>query len=442
MNQIIVCKYGGSSTASPESLELKRRITKDDSRRKVIILSAHGKLGDEKKDTDLLIDLARTKDNSIIDRIINKARKIYSQIPRARFDEMQDDLFRRTRQELSGPALEDSVKSFGEYMCARLSAETLGYEFVDPKDLFLVSHDFGKGQILPNSEEMIRSRLSGKKGPLIIPGFYGFTENGDTVTLSRGGSDLTGAYIAAALDACLYENFTDTEGIFAADPKLVDKPRKIEKITFAEIRDLAYSGFSVFHEEAMKPLGKKGIPVHVRNTFTYPSQGTLIVPDRICSTDRPIVGVAYKESFCSLDIDFFGLNESIGSGRKILSVFEQRKIPVEYLTTGIDDISVIVNSKYFEGDFNRIDGVLSELRDVLGEDSNIFLQQNLGSLVVAGKGLKGKRGISADIQTTLAEAGVNIRFISQGPLERSIVYGIESSDGRKAVNVLYDKYLK
>ncbi len=442
MNKIIVCKYGGSSTTSPESLEIKRNITSDDPRRQIIVLSAHGELDGEKKDTDLLTALARTKDMSIIERIMNKARKIYTEIPVQRFRELEDDLVKRLRQELPEAALEDLVKAFGEHMCAKLSSETLGYEYVDPKDLFLVSGDFGRGKIVQKSQEMIRSRLLGRRGPFVVPGFYGFTENENVITLSRGGSDLTGAYLAAALDAGVYENFTDTEGILAASPRIVSNPKKIEEITFAEIRDLAYSGFSIFHEEAMKPLSAKGIPVHVRNTFTYPSQGTFIVSDRISSPEMPIVGVAYKDGFCSFDIDFFGLNDSVGVGRKILEIFERRNTPVEYLTTGIDDMSVIVNISYFSRNSYNASEVLSELRSILGEDANISLQQDLGSLVVAGKGLRGRRGISGEIQSLLADTGVNIRFISQGPLERSIVYGIQSTDGKKAVNALYDRYLK
>lgn len=180
----------------------------------------------------------------------------------------------------------------------------------------------------------------------------------------------------------------------------------------------------------------------IRNTFTYPAEGTYIVHDRLTEQNQPIAGVAYSGGLCSFDAAIFGLNNMRGVGRKILQTFEEEGMSVEFITTGIDDISVILKEEQLAGNPNRIGIITDKLYALIGQDAAIRFQEHLGSLVVAGKGLKGKKGISANIQTTLAEADINIKFISQGPLERCIIYGIEHSDGKKAVNAIYDKYIR
>jgi aspartate kinase len=446
MDEVIVSKYGGSSCASYEDVQLRKRITSDDSRRQILVVSAHGikpkDKGREEKDTNLLIELARTKERTYVDKIMQRAKSIYPQVSENEFSNLKSELEFRVNQCLEEDAYMDSIKAFGEYSSAFLSARAYGFEFVDPRELFVFSDDFGGAKILDESEDMIVKRLGGKKGPFVVPGFYGYTKDGMVATLSRGGSDLTGSYIANALGALIYENFTDTNGISRASPVFVEKSKKIDEMTYEEIRDLAYSGFSVFHQEAMVPVARGNIPVHLRSFDAYPERGTYIVSDRFVEEDKPIVGVAYKEGFCSFDISSFGLNEMVGAGRKILGVFEEQKIPIEHITTGIDDMSVILRKEKLGSNKKDIGLLIRRLKSVLNNGSEVSFQQNLGGLVVAGKGLRGNKGISARVQQTLADSNVNIRFITQGPLERCIIYGIDERDAGVAVNSVYDSYLK
>lgn len=325
-------------------------------------------------------------------------------------------------------------------MCARLLADELNAEYVDPAELLRVSPDFGDAKIMPESENMIRNRLSGNR-TYIVPGFYGYTKDGLIATFSRGGSDLTGAYMAASLKARVYENFTDQIGVLSADPKIVENPKKIEEITFKEIRDLAYSGFGVFHQAAMHPVAKRRVPVHIRSTFEYPAVGTFVVSDRISNNEKPIIGVAYRNGFCAFNIEKEGLNEMIGISRDILSVFADRGISYEFTPMGIDDFSVIIRQEQLKGN-NTIDSVADDIFSRIREDSSVEFQDNLGILVVAGKGLRGHKGISAKIELALADSGVNILFKSQGAKERCIIWGIDNRDGRTAVNAVYDKFLR
>jgi aspartate kinase len=436
MTGIIVSKYGGSSITRHEDVKRINKITEDDSHRQVIVVSAPRGV------TDMLIRLAKNKSPSLVEEIIDRYRRLSKSVSADVFNYFSIQLQQRVEQPLEKAKYLDSLKAFGEETCARFVAEEIGAQFVDAKELFLVSKDYGNAKILPQSEGMIKKRLANKKGVFVIPGFYGYTTQGDIATFSRGGSDLSGAYIAASLDAELYENFTDTDGIYAASPEIVKDPKKVDIITFDEIRDLAYSGFKVLHEEAMNPVGRKRIPVHVRNTFNYPSKGTYVVHDRLSDPDKPIVGVAYKDGFCSFDVATFGMNDRVGVGRQMLQVFEEKGIPIEFITTGIDDLSVIFREDELKKSPDSINDIVNKLYSVMGEDSLVDFQEHLGSLVVAGKGLKGRKGVSANIQLTLAEADVNIRFISQGPLERCIIYGINGSDSKRAVNAVYDKYLR
>ncbi len=453
MDSIIVSKYGGSSTTCYGDVLKKKEITEDDPRRKIIVLSAHGGGKNyNEKDTDSLIKLAKTKDISLIGKIIGRGKKIYPKIADEVFTKLRKNLERRVNQDrLPSGAYEDSIKSFGEYFCAYLTAKTLGYEFVDPRNLFLVTNDFGKAKILPESETMIQKRLSNKKGPFVIPGFYGYTKDGMIATLDRGGSDLTGSYIAAVLGAEEYENFTDKKGVLAANPDIIKNPKVIREMTFGEMSDLAYSGFDIFKKSAIGPLIVGGVPLHVRSTFDYPEKGTYIVSDRVSNPEKPIVGIAYKGGFCGFNIWAFGLNEQMGIEAKILQFFADKKISVEGSPTGIDDIGIIFRKEDLNDEANNVGSIKRELQSLIDEsmkigfykraEKSIEFYDGLGNLVISGKGLKGNRGISAKIQSTLDHAGVNIMSIMQGPLERCIIYGIDERDKDKAVNAIYKKYI-
>lgn len=444
MEELIVCKFGGSSITNKEDVERIKRISDDDRRRRILVVSAPGKRNDnDRKVTDLLISLAEemraparnSKTNQTADEIVSRYHALTSKTTL----DLNGELLRRTKQDLSGGMYLDSMKSFGEEACAKVVAEALDAEYVDPKDLFVVTPDFGNARILPPSEQLIQKRLSSLERLCVVPGFYGYTEDGQIATFSRGGSDLTGAYIAAVLAASFYENYSDIPGILAADPRMVPNPKKIETLTFKEMRDLAYLG-SKLHPEAIAPCAKKGIPIHIRETAGYPAEGTYVVQERMSDPHCPIVGVAYQGGFSSFDIVQFGLNEEVGVLRRILQVFEDRKISVEYVPGAIDDISIIARDDHLRK--QSITSIISQVQSAVGHGTEVTFKEHLGCLVVAGKGLRGNKGISASIQLTLADAGVNIIFISQGSEERCIIYGIHDIDHKKAVSAVYDKYLR
>jgi aspartate kinase len=450
MSGLKVCKFGGSSITNREDVSNIARILSDDTSRRIVVLSAPGiPIQNEgksyRKVTDMLIALAKSPDPALVGEIMERYQNIAS---KSSVQELESIINKRLRSGDEAPSYLDSIKAFGEEAIARLAALELGATYIDPKEIFRVSNNYGNARILPESEKMVIERLSGTNEVYIVPGFFGYTKDGMIATFSRGGSDLTGAFIAAALKADVYENYKDTDGVFAANPKIVKNPRKIDAITYDELRDLAYSGFTVFHDEAVQPVKNRRIPVHVRNTFSYPQEGTFVLNDRLSDSKRPIVGVAYQSGFCSIDVKVTGLNKSRGTFRDIADIFANEGISIEYPTAGIDELSFIFEEKSLQGPTavgritNKIYKSLEGNEDVHMETAEILFHEHMGSLVVAGKGLRGDIGIAADVLSTLKKAYVPPSYVVMGPSQASIIIGINTNDSNRAVNAIYDAFLK
>ncbi|MFQ5531264.1 MAG: hypothetical protein ACE5ES_01470 [Candidatus Nanoarchaeia archaeon] len=438
MSEVIVSKYGGSSITSPADIERIGSITSEDSRRKVIVVSAPGKgNGYDGKITDMLIELAMGEESVLIDSIMERYAAIF---PGQDLTSARKDLTRRLEHNSNQNGKKDLVAAWGEETNARLTAERLGYGFVDAREILRVSNMFGNAQVLPESEKKIRGRLRELSKPVVIPGFYGQTKIGQIATFSRGGSDLTGAVIAAALGAVEYENFTDTP-IYAANPDIVKpvNPAIIRELTHEELRDLSYSGFHIFHPRAVKPVKDKGIPVHVRSTRMFPDEGTYVLTERIYDQEKPIVGVAYKNGFCSFSIQRDELNEERGILEKILDVFFESGFGIEHVTGAVDDVSIILKQEQLKEGY-KTSQVVQELKTVVGEGTQVNIQQDLGSIVVAGKGLKGTRGIAAKVYGVLAENRVNVVYTSQGSQERCMIIGVRDADGPIGVRALLNHF--
>lgn len=434
MDNSMVSKYGGSSVTSEDDLRRIARITCDDERRKVVVVSAPGRrsYGDAKV-TDLLISLDESNEVSLVERVMERYGALGA--PSRLVDDLRAELLTRVQQPPSEKRT-DLIKAFGEYASANVVAEQLGARFVDAADVIKVTSDFGNAKILPESEELVR-RLSLDE-VVVLPGFYGATAGGDIATFSRGGSDLTGAYVAAALGASVYENFTDS-AIKAAYP-FVKNPRTIAEVTTAEIRDLSYLGFNILHPETMYPVAMKSIPVHVRGFREYPAEGTHIVADRL-SNGRTLVGVAYQGGFCAVNVSRFGLNEERGVYRRILQAFEEEGLSVEFAPSAIDDVTVVLRNEGLDG--QRISGLFRRIKREVGEQATVRMErESLACLVAAGKGIRSDPGIAAEIQLDLLANDIPVYFMEMGSQRRCVIYGIHEQDGDQAVNLVYDRFVK
>jgi len=453
--EFIVSKFGGTSAATAESLQQIEKILSMDNRRRCVVLSAPGKAkGVTIKVTDLLIAATqKALKNEIyshdIAALTERFRSIYQ--PLGLSQERIDPIVSEIEKRLSGTKddprkFRDQVVAIGEELNARLFAEYLVLKgkkavFVSPQDARLfVTPEFGDAQPLPESSFKLASLLKKKcaESTVVFPGFYGITKEGDIATFSRGGSDLTGSILAEAIDAVEYENWTDVNGIFSANPKLIDNPEQVPALTYKEMRELSYMGFNVLHEEAVKPTMKKKIPIRLRNTFNPDNAGTLIVSQRLPS-ERDVIGIASDGGYCSFSLEKFLMNREKGFGRRLLSIFEDRGLSYEHCPSGVDNMSIILDQNQLTPE--AINAIIREIEDKLNPDE-LRTEFGIALVAVVGEGLLHKIGVLAQAAGALSKASVNIKMVNQGSSEISMIFGIDASDEKKAVDALYREFFK
>ncbi|HEY9582251.1 MAG TPA: aspartate kinase, partial [Savagea sp.] len=394
-----VCKFGGTSVASATQIKKVVDIVLSDKERKIVVVSAPGKRSsDDTKVTDLLIELAeRALNNEDTTEACANVVARYEEIAQELnvdskiIDTIREDIEKRVQASKEDEVLfMDSMKAAGEDNNAKLIAayfQSLGVEarYVSPKEGgLLVNERPARVQALPEGDEQL-AKLKDEKGIIVFPGFFGFTKNGTLRTFNRGGSDITGSLLAAATDATLYENFTDVDSVFAANPMVVDNPEAIKEMTYREMRELAYAGFSVFHDEALMPAFRKSVPVCIKNTNNPEAPGTMIVSEREKPSNRPVVGIAADDGFATLYVDKYLMNQELGFGRKLLEILEDEGISFEHTPSGIDNMSVILRTEYLtpENEKRVIERVQEEL-----QPDHVHLEKDLSMVVLVGEGMR------------------------------------------------------
>ena len=451
---IIVCKFGGSSVATSERLSQIVAILTADPRRRCVVLSAPGKApGYPVKITDALIDvvnksMANQDCSGTLQEIKRRYHAIYGplNVPGARIDAVLADLDVRlkTPRDHQGK-FRDCIVAAGEDYNCMLFAEYLNIAgipavYVSPKEAGLtVTSVFGDAQPIPE----VAIKLASLKKTccdrvVVFPGFFGYTAEGDIATFSRGGSDLTGAILAEAVDAAEYENWTDVDGIYSAHPHMVESPQQIPALSYKEMRELSYIGFNVLHEEAVKPVLRKKIPIRLRNTNNVKNTGTLIVSERLPS-ERDVIGIASGGGYCSFTLQKFLMNREKGFGRRLLSIFEDIGLSYEHCPSGVDTISVVLDQSQLKPE--TVNTIIRSIEEQL-QPEDIRTEFGIALLAVVGEGLLHKIGVLAQAATALSNAGVNIKMVNQGSSEISIVFGVDMTDEKKALNALYNEFFK
>lgn len=445
-----VCKFGGTSMASAEQFRKVADIVLADSARRIVVVSAPGKRNKpDAKVTDLLIAYAEARlkgdgAEAVEERIIERFADIVDglELGRSELDTVVAILRARGAADRSHPARYiDSLKALGEEFSARLLAAFLykeGHDFsyVDPKDAGLVlSDEPGNAQVLAESYDHLRS-LAERGGRIVFPGFFGYAKNGNLVAFPRGGSDITGAILAAAVQADVYENFTDVDNVFAADPRIVERPAAIHEMTYAEMRELSYAGFSVLHDEALQPAFNAKIPVHIRNTNNPESRGTLISLERH-NHELPVVGVAGSADFCAIFLSKYLMNREKGFGRRLLQIIEDAGLSYEHTPSGIDHISVIIKESAFTAEVEE--RVLARIREELAPDK-LLVRRGIALVMIVGDGMNQQIGIAKRTTGALADHRVNLEMINQGASENSIMFGIQKDDLNRAIVALHGEF--
>ena len=432
---IIVTKFGGSSLADATQFKKVKNILEENHNRKYIIPSAPGKrFSKDFKITDLLyLCHAHVKSSIPLDDVFKLIAERYKGIA----DELNLSIdleyhLNIIKENIENGASMDYAASRGEYLNGLILANYLNIDFIDAKDVI----KFNKYGTL-NIEETyvaLKDKLSNHERA-VIPGFYGSNEHGDIVTFSRGGSDITGALVAASINAKLYENWTDVSGFLMADPRIVNNPKKIKTITYGELRELSYMGASVLHEEAVFPVRTSGIPINIRNTNEPENEGTLIVSNEI-KHENTITGIAGKQNFTVLSIEKSMMNSELGFCRKILTILEQNGVSFENMPSGIDTVSVVISDSNLK---NKTEIIVEEIKRACNPDS-VVVYPNMALIATVGTGMAYTKGVASKIFTTLAESDINIRMIDQGSSEINVLVGIENDDFEKGINAIYKAF--
>ncbi len=432
-----VVKFGGSSLASAEQFKKAGDIVREQKERRYVVPSAPGKrFSDDIKVTDMLYACFEAANKG------EDYEKLLKKIE-ARYQDIIDGLglslsladeFRRISETLREGAKADYMASRGEYLNGIVFANYLGFEFVDAAEVIF----FNEEGVLDEKKTYAATadRLKNVEYA-VIPGFYGKANDGSIQTFSRGGSDITGSIVARAVEADIYENWTDVSGFLVTDPHIVKNPATIATITYKELRELSYMGATVLHDEAVFPLRSAGIPINIRNTNRPQDKGTMIVESTCSKPKYTITGVAGKKGFACINIEKDRMNSEIGFGRKVLEVFENCGLSFEHVPSGIDTMTVFVHQDEFHEVEQR---VIAGLHRAVKPDV-IELESDLALIAVVGRGMKRTRGTAGRIFSALAHAHVNVKMIDQGSSELNIIIGVENRDFESAIKAIYDIFV-
>lgn len=404
-----------------------------DKERKYVVVSAPGKR--EKDDTKVTDLLYKCFDEAAECGNCSKSFAII----RTRFEEIIEGLnidldlsedFEQIEKNINASVTPDYAASRGEYLAAKVLAKKIGYDFLDAAEFFKFSDERFQFHY---SLDLLKTTLA-EHPYAVIPGFYGSNAEGEIKTFSRGGSDISGAVVARAADARIYENWTDVNGFMSADPRIVENPANIEFLSYRELRELAYMGANVLHPESIFPVRSVGIPINIKNTFEPSHKGTMIVPDdKVSDNTNIITGIAGKKGFTIILVEKSMMNAEVGFCRKVLSVLEYENISFEHMPSGIDTLCVVVSDDLIK---NKMQKVVEKVRESVNAD-NVELHSGISLIATVGRNMAARQGTASTLFSALAKAKINIRMIDQGSSELNIIVGVDTQDYESAINAIY-----
>ena len=432
-----VVKFGGSSLASADQFKKVGNIIHADVERKFVVPSAPGKRhGKDTKVTDMLYGCyALAEEDKDFSKELDAIKARYQEIiDGLELDLSLEDEFVTVEKNFKEKAGKDYAASRGEYLNGIIMAAYLGYEFVDAAEVIRFDEN---GEFDAATTNKIMSERLAQYERAVVPGFYGAMPDGKVKTFSRGGSDVTGSIVAKAVKADVYENWTDVSGFLLADPRIIKNPVAIETITYRELRELAYMGASVLHEDAIFPVRQEGIPINIRNTNAPDDEGTWIVGSTCQKSKYVVTGIAGKKGFCSINIEKDMMNSEIGFGRRVLQAFEDYGISFEHVPSGIDTMTVFVHQDEF---IHKEQKVVAAIHRLANPDT-IDIEADLALIAVVGRGMKSTRGTAGRIFSALAHSNINVKMIDQGSSELNIIIGVANQDFETAIKAIYDIFV-
>lgn len=434
---IKISKFGGTSLAGSDQFKLVKAIVESDPLRKVVVVSAPGRLHESSaKITDLLYLLEAHLNYRVpYELVLQQIKERYLQIVDGLALNLDfRGIFKQFEDELKTHPNQAYIVSRGEYWNGLLLADYLGYHLVDAAEV--IKFDY-HGKINMEQTKKLLTEALNHYGRIVVPGFYGSYPDGKTHVMSRGGSDVTGTICAIALGAIRYENFTDVKGILAADPGIVSSPAQIKSITYNELRELAYMGANVIHEDAVLPLSETAIPLEIKSTFCPNEPGTLISNTPV-EDDSTVTGIAGKRDFTSMSIAIQTGYLKIDALQSILSIFQQYSINIEHIPSGIDSFSFVIETKNIQSKYHQLLAEIEKLPFV----QKIDVDEHIALIAVVGRNMANKPGIAGKLFSVLGDAHVNIKLIAQSSQELSIILGVDNNDFKKGIQLIYQHFFK
>ena len=435
-----VCKFGGTSMASGTTIAEVAKIVNSDKERRYIIVSAPGKrFSGDIKVTDLLYacsDAVDKGDKAEFCKVFDKIRVRFLNIQTETGKDLGlEEALAEVEQNILNGAGRDYAASRGEYFAAKIMAAVLGVPFVDATEFVRFDEN---GVLLQDETFALGEKVLSQYSRAVIPGFYGLGANGKVTTFSRGGGDISGAIVARAVSATLYENWTDVSGFYVCDPRIVNSPKWIPELTYQELRELSYMGANVLHSESIFPVRSAGIPIRICNTFRPEDSGTYIVKHSTRDMREYVVtGIAGKKGFTSITLEKSLMNGEVGLVGKVLSVIGKHGISFEHLPSGIDTLSLIIDHIYLPD--GMLDTILKEIKEVAQPD-RIYTHENISLVATVGHGMAKNVGTSARLFKALSEAGINVNVIDQGSSELNIIVGVENEDCADCIKAIYREF--
>ena len=434
---IKVVKFGGSSLASAEQFKKVGNIIREEESRKYVVPSAPGKrFSEDTKVTDMLYKCyTEAEEGKNFDKQLKAIKERYNEIIKGLGLKLSlEEQFETIKKNFEAKAGKNYAASRGEYLNGIIMANYLGYQFIDAANVICFDEN---GEFDSEKTNEVCSEKLAATENAVIPGFYGAMPNGKVKTFSRGGSDVTGSIVARATKAKLYENWTDVSGCLICDPRIVNNPEPIKTITYRELRELAYMGATVLHEDAIFPVRAAGIPVNIKNTNQPEDRGTMIVSESAEHCDHIITGIAGKKGMSVINIEKDKMNSEIGFGKNVLRALEKSNVSFEHMPSGVDTMSVVIATEALAG---KETAIIDEIKSRVHPDQ-IYIESNLALIAVVGRGMKSARGTAAILFSALADARVNIKMIDQGSSELNIIVGVEEEDFEVAIKAIYKRFI-
>lgn len=415
-----------------------KNIIESDPERRYVVVSAPGKrFGGDIKITDLLYETFQSvrqtgTTGAPFEKVCDRFRGIVRELG---LDFDVERLLSDTEAEIISERSKDFTASRGEYLTARITSVLLGVPFIDARDVVKFGQDGKLDE--ERTYTLLADALKGKKRA-VVSGFYGEDANGKVKTFSRGGSDISGAIVARAVGANLYENWTDVSGFLACDPHIVENPARISSLSYKELRELSYMGANVLHSESIFPVREADIAIRIKNTFRPEDEGTIILPtSKYRFNGQTVTGISGKKNFTVIFVEKSLMNLEIGFARKILTVLEKHRVSFEHMPSGIDTMSFVIDSAALEG--GVLEQLIADIREEVRPDQmRVF--DDVALIAVVGHGMSRNVGTSARVFTAIARAGINVRIIDQGSSELNIIVGVDNENYERTLRAVYDEF--